>query len=74
MSYLDALSKFLLLDEPTSGMSTGEKRKVMDAVSSAAREKNVTALISEHDVDIVFGYSDGIVAMHLGRVQGLNRR
>jgi len=59
--------KLLFLDEPTSGVSTGEKAKIMDTVSSVVRAGTVTAVIIEHDMDVVFRYSDRIVMMHEGR-------
>jgi branched-chain amino acid transport system ATP-binding protein len=59
--------KLLLLDEPTSGVSTRDKTQIMDTVSSVVRAGTVTAVIIEHDMDVVFRYSDRIVMMHEGR-------
>jgi branched-chain amino acid transport system ATP-binding protein len=58
--------KLLFLDEPTSGVSTHEKAQIMDTVSSIVRAGTVTAVIIEHDMDVVFRYSDRIVMMHEG--------
>ncbi|MFQ5775259.1 MAG: ABC transporter ATP-binding protein [Kiloniellaceae bacterium] len=58
--------KLLFLDEPTSGVSTRDKGQIMDTISSVVRAGNVTAVIIEHDMDVVFKYSDRIVAMHEG--------
>ena len=58
--------KLLFLDEPTSGVSTHEKARIMDTVSSVVRAGTVTAVIIEHDMDVVFRYSDRIVMMHEG--------
>ena len=60
--------KLLFLDEPTSGVSTRDKLQIMDTVSSVVRAGNVTAVVIEHDMDVVFKYSDRIVAMHEGRI------
>ncbi|HEW93421.1 ABC transporter ATP-binding protein [Candidatus Geothermarchaeota archaeon] len=60
--------KLVLLDEPTSGVSSREKRRVMKIVDDAIREQGVTALIVEHDMDIVFSYSDKIIVMHQGKI------
>jgi branched-chain amino acid transport system ATP-binding protein len=72
---LDVASAFalrpeiILLDEPTSGVSTADKRAVMDILVGAARRMGIRAIIQvEHDMDIVFGYSDRIVALHQGKV------
>jgi branched-chain amino acid transport system ATP-binding protein len=58
--------KLLFLDEPTSGVSTRDKAQIMDTVSSVVRAGKVTAVVIEHDMDVVFRYSDRIVMMHEG--------
>jgi len=58
--------KLLFLDEPTSGVSTREKAPIMDIVSSIVRAGGITVVIIEHDMDIVFRYSERIVVMHQG--------
>jgi branched-chain amino acid transport system ATP-binding protein len=60
--------KLLFLDEPTSGVSTREKAPIMDVVTSVVRQEHITAVVIEHDMDIVFRYSDRIVAMHQGTI------
>ena len=60
--------KLLFLDEPTSGVSTREKAPIMDIVTAVVRAEGITAVVIEHDMDIVFRYSDRIVAMHLGAI------
>jgi branched-chain amino acid transport system ATP-binding protein len=58
--------RLLFLDEPTSGVSTHDKAQIMDTVSSVVRGGGVTAVVIEHDMDVVFRYSDRIVMMHEG--------
>jgi branched-chain amino acid transport system ATP-binding protein len=72
---LDVASAFalrpdvILMDEPTSGVSTADKHAIMTTLVQAARRLGVQAIVQvEHDMDIVFGYSDRIVALHQGRV------
>jgi branched-chain amino acid transport system ATP-binding protein len=60
--------KLLFLDEPTSGVSTREKAPIMDVVTSVVRQEHITAVVIEHDMDIVFTYSDRVVAMHQGAI------
>jgi branched-chain amino acid transport system ATP-binding protein len=60
--------RLLFLDEPTSGVSTREKAPIMDIVTSIVRSHKITAVVIEHDMDIVFKYSDRIVAMHQGTI------
>jgi branched-chain amino acid transport system ATP-binding protein len=60
--------KLLLLDEPTSGVSTRDKAPIMDIITAIVREGGITVVIIEHDMDIVFRYSERIVVMHQGTV------
>jgi branched-chain amino acid transport system ATP-binding protein len=60
--------KLLFLDEPTSGVSTREKAPIMEIISSIVRAGGITVVIIEHDMDIVFRYSERIVVMHQGSV------
>ena len=60
--------KLLFLDEPTSGVSTREKAPIMDIITAIVRSGKITAVIIEHDMDIVFRYSDRIVVMHEGAI------
>ena len=72
---LDVASAFaldpqvLLLDEPTSGISTADKHRIMRTLIDAARRGGVKSLILvEHDMDLVAAYSDRIMALSEGRV------
>lgn len=60
--------RLLLLDEPTSGVSTREKAPIMDIVTSIVRSQKITAVVIEHDMDIVFTYAHRIVVMHQGTI------
>jgi branched-chain amino acid transport system ATP-binding protein len=72
---LDVASAFaldpqvILLDEPTSGVSTSEKHTIMRTLIAAAKAAGVeTLLLVEHDMDLVAAYSDRIIALAEGRV------
>ncbi len=58
----------LLLDEPTAGMAPAERRALMELVGDVARERGLTLLFTEHDMDIVFAVADRITVLHQGRV------
>jgi branched-chain amino acid transport system ATP-binding protein len=50
-------------------VSTAEKAAIMEILVTASRRMGLKAIIQvEHDMDIVFGYSDRIVALHQGKV------
>jgi branched-chain amino acid transport system ATP-binding protein len=72
---LDVASAFalepevILMDEPTSGVSTGDKHTIMRLLVEGARAIGVRAIIQvEHDMDLVEQYSHRVVALQEGRV------
>ncbi len=59
----------ILLDEPTSGVSSGDKHGIMRTLMDAAKYAGVQAIILvEHDMNLVAEYSTRIVALKEGRV------
>jgi branched-chain amino acid transport system ATP-binding protein len=59
----------ILLDEPTSGVSSADKHGLMRNVVDAARRAGVRAIILvEHDMDLVAEYSTRIVAIQAGQI------
>ena len=59
----------ILLDEPTSGVSSGDKHGIMKTLVDAAKRAGVKAiLLVEHDMDLVAEYSTRIVALQGGKV------
>jgi branched-chain amino acid transport system ATP-binding protein len=58
----------LLLDEPTSGVAVGEKFPLMDIIVAALRAREMSIIFIEHDMDIVAGYAERILAFVDGRI------
>ena len=58
----------LLLDEPTAGMAPAERGVLMALTQRIARERGLTVLFTEHDMDVVFAVADRIMVLHQGRV------
>ncbi|MEO7742623.1 MAG: ATP-binding cassette domain-containing protein [Usitatibacter sp.] len=59
----------ILLDEPTSGVSSSDKHSLMRNVIAAAKKAGVKAIVLvEHDMDLVAEYSSRIVALQGGKV------
>ena len=58
----------LLLDEPTAGMAPAERGALMALTERIARERRLTVLFTEHDMDVVFSIADRIMVLHQGRV------
>lgn len=50
--------KVLLLDEPAAGVPTGESRELFESIAGLPKE--VTVLLVEHDMDLVFRFADRI--------------
>jgi branched-chain amino acid transport system ATP-binding protein len=50
--------RVLLLDEPAAGVPDAERQEILTAV--AALPKDVTVLLIEHDMDLVFSFADRI--------------
>ena len=58
----------LLLDEPTTGVARKEGYELMDLAVTLAKKNGVTVVFIEHDMDIVFNYSESISVMDHGRM------
>jgi branched-chain amino acid transport system ATP-binding protein len=58
----------LLLDEPTAGMAPAERGALMALTARIARERGLTVLFTEHDMDVVFATADRIMVLHQGRL------
>jgi branched-chain amino acid transport system ATP-binding protein len=58
----------LLLDEPTAGMSATETRETIRLIERVTRERGLTLLFTEHDMDVVFSIAEKLVVLHQGRV------
>jgi branched-chain amino acid transport system ATP-binding protein len=58
--------RVLLLDEPAAGVPGAERREILATV--AALPADVTVLLIEHDMDIVFSFADRISVMVNGEV------
>jgi branched-chain amino acid transport system ATP-binding protein len=60
--------KVILLDEPTSGISTDEKNIVMNNILRAIKEFNISVLFIEHDMEIVEKFSERVIAFYNGEI------
>jgi branched-chain amino acid transport system ATP-binding protein len=60
--------RLLLMDEPTAGMAAGERLSLMALTASLARERGISVLFTEHDMDVVFGHADRVIVMNRGRI------
>jgi branched-chain amino acid transport system ATP-binding protein len=58
--------KLLLLDEPAAGMNPNETHEVTELISRLRNELGLTILVIEHDMHVVAGASDRVVALDHG--------
>jgi len=64
---LAARPKFLLLDEPASGLTHGEVDELGETIKHIRDDFGLTVLLVEHHMAMVMGISDHVVAMDFGR-------
>ena len=60
--------ELLLLDEPTQGLSPEDTLATVDAIRKISRERRLTTLLVEHDMDVVFDLADRISVLHFGQL------
>ena len=60
--------KLLLMDEPTAGMSSRSRSRLMQVASDLAKGDGIAVLFTEHDMDVVFGFADRVIVLDRGAV------
>jgi branched-chain amino acid transport system ATP-binding protein len=65
--------RLLLLDEPTSGVSALERFPLMEALMGALRQRQITALFVEHDMDVVARYANRVLVWDAGKIMAEGR-
>jgi branched-chain amino acid transport system ATP-binding protein len=59
--------KLIILDEPTSGVASGQQRDMMDQLMTQMRQKGLTVIFISHDMELITDYSDYVMAMSRGQ-------
>src|SRR3954466_659989 len=59
--------RLLLLDEPAAGMNPSETHEITELIGQLRKEGGYTILVIEHDMHVVEGISDRVVALAYGR-------
>ena len=60
--------RMLLLDEPTAGVAPKLAYEIFDQIQALRAQQNLTFLIVEHRLEILFDYVDSVYVMHMGKV------
>ena len=58
--------RLLLLDEPAAGMNPSETHEITELIGKLRDEGGYTILVIEHDMHVVEGISDRVVALDHG--------
>lgn len=60
--------ELLLFDEPTAGMSSEQVPELINVINKVVNQKDRTAILVEHRMDMVMSISDIVTVMNQGRV------
>ena len=60
--------KFLLMDEPTAGLPEDITKKVMELMKKKTKEEDMSILIVEHDLDLIWEVSECVHFMAEGEI------
>jgi branched-chain amino acid transport system ATP-binding protein len=63
---LAARPRLLLLDEPAAGMNPSETHEITELIGRLRDERDLTILLIEHDMHVVEGISDRVIALDHG--------
>jgi len=58
----------LMLDEPTAGMSPTDRNQTVELLTRIRKETGATMLLTEHDMDVVFGLADRVMVLNYGEL------
>lgn len=60
--------KLLLLDEPTAGMARADTNNTIDLLKQIGAQRDITFVVIEHDMHVVFSLADRISVLAQGHV------
>ena len=58
----------LLLDEPTGGMGPEETEEMVRFIKELNEKEDISIILVEHDMSVVFSVAEKIIVMHQGRI------
>lgn len=63
--------QILLMDEPAAGMAPNERIALMQLTADIVKEKDISVLFTEHDMDVVFSHADRVMVLNRGELIAL---
>ena len=61
-------AKLILLDEPTAGVQYASGRGVFEHIRTLRKEFDLTFLVIEHRIDLLFDFTDYVYVLNMGEV------
>ena len=58
----------LMLDEPTAGMAQSDRMGIVDLINRIRAERGITVVLTEHDMDVIFGLADRLMVLNYGEI------
>lgn len=58
----------LLMDEPTAGMAPKERIALMQLTADIVESRQISALFTEHDMDVVFSHAHRVMVLNRGEL------
>ena len=58
----------ILLDEPTASLDIAHQMRIMDMMEKMKKEKNITAIMVSHDVNLAAMYADTLMLINRGEL------
>lgn len=60
--------RFLILDEPTTGLDVIVQRQLLELINNLKKELNLTAILISHDLSVVAETCDNVAVMYAGKI------
>ncbi len=60
--------RLLMLDEPTAGMAPADRLAAVELLRAVKQRHDMTLLLTEHDMDVVFGLATRVMVLNYGEV------
>jgi energy-coupling factor transport system ATP-binding protein len=60
--------RILVMDEPTSNVDPIGKQEVFEVAARLNKERNMTVIMAEHEVEVMAAYADRVILLHEGEV------
>jgi energy-coupling factor transport system ATP-binding protein len=60
--------RILVMDEPTSNVDPIGKEEIFAVAEQLNRDRNMTVIMAEHEVEVMAAYADQVIIMHKGEI------